>query len=61
MSLIGLNDLDPILLNKIRSYDEDMPEMKQDIESIKKLIMDVKGLNRSEIDKEFRKLREELK
>jgi len=28
MSLIGMNDLDPILQNKIRTYDEDIMDMK---------------------------------
>ncbi|CDW81758.1 UNKNOWN [Stylonychia lemnae] len=61
MSLIGMNDLDPILQNKIRTYDEDFIELKQELESVKKLILDVKGLNRADIDKEFKRVRDELK
>lgn len=61
MAMVGLSELDPELLGKIRGYDEDINDLKTEMESTRRLIMDVKGLTKESIDKEFKKTRDEIK
>ncbi len=59
--MVGLSELDPELLGKIRGYDEDINDLKTEMESTRRLIMDVKGLTKETIDMEFKKTRDEIK
>ena len=61
MAMVGLSELDPELLGKIRGYDEDINDLKTEMEITRRLIMDVKGLTKESIDKEFKKTRDEIK
>ena len=44
--LVSLQDIDPEFFNKIRNFDEDLQELKNEFDSIRKLVVGIKGLNK---------------
>lgn len=59
MALVGLSDLEPEFGQKIRTYEEDIKALSTEVEILRKLFNDVKGLSKTEITQEFQKVRDE--
>ena len=60
-AFVSMSELDPELQSKIRGYDEDINDMKNEVQSIRGIVNSIKGLNKDKIDSDFKKIREEIK
>jgi len=61
MSIVTMSDLEPELSQKIRGFEDEIRTLKTETEVVRKLINDIKGLTKENVEYEIKKTRDENK